>query len=446
MEQDYLDFDELITFLDQKGYKWNARRTTDLLLEAITDSKLTPVFFYRGEITATYAKFVGENKWEEVKKDTCRLQGYFSANAYDLVDLYQDYFTCVPNALTFNGQHVRPYKIFGNPAPVATDYQKRTEGIDACFLHLSCGSFVEGYGHTVSEFLYPVEQLDSMFNRSNRDQPAIELEQGINQTLTNDSFGNDAVNDTTPTQQAIQTSTQNNMTKDWEETSQPSEKLIRVKTHTDLGEYQKELVTYDSFTPNQIVCLILNYPPNSRSSDRQFVLYMMWIDSGINSGELIPFNQEQEIEAQQVKIWLARNHYVYKDFNDNIPADPVEQVRQLTAQLTDAQATIDQLNTDYSNAQIDIANLTSQLKQATALADAPANDADLNPKTLSAITRLLNVLFHKAQLDITAHKGTTNKNIVNTSISLNAKITEKPVSHWIRQVQQLRIDTQDRNN
>ena len=173
---------------------------------------------------------------------------------------------------------------------------------------------------------------------------------------------------------------------------------------------------------------------------------MMWIDSGINSGELIPFNQEQEIEAQQVKIWLARNNYIYEGFNDNIPADPVEQVRQLTAQLTEAQATIDQLNTDYSNAQIDIANLTSQLKQATALADAPANDADLNPKTLSAITRLLNVLFHKAQLDITAHKGTTNKNIVNTSISLNAKITEKPVSHWIRQVQQLRIDTQDRNN
>ena len=183
MEQDYLDFDELITFLDQKGYKWNARRTTDLLLEAITDSKLTPVFFYQGKITATYAKFVGANKWEEVKKDTCRLQGYFSANAYDLVGLYQDYFNCVPNCLILNGQHVRPYKIFGNPAPVATDHQKRTEGIDTCFLHLSCGSFVEGYRHTVSEFLYPVEQLDSMFNRSNGDQLAIRIEENIQQKL-----------------------------------------------------------------------------------------------------------------------------------------------------------------------------------------------------------------------------------------------------------------------
>lgn len=231
----------------------------------------------------------------------------------------------------------------------------------------------------------------------------------------------------------------------------PAEPPKDIKVHTDLGEYQKELITYDAFTPNQIICLILNYPPNSSSSDRQFISYMIWIDSGIKSDELTTFkdeehNDEQLITAQQVKVWLARNNYIYEGFNDNIPADPVEQVRQLTVQLTDAQATIDQLNTDYSNAQIDIANLTSQLKQATALADAPANDADLNPKTLSAITRLLNVLFHKAQLDITAHKGTTNKNIVNTSISLNAKITEKPVSHWIRQVQQLRIDTQDRNN
>lgn len=92
-----------------------------------------------------------------------------------------------------------------------------------------------------------------------------------------------------------------------------------------------------------------------------------------------------------------------------------------------------------------IADLESQLAQAKAeLANNLADEVELNPKTQTAITRLLNVLFHKAQLDITAHKGTTNKNIVNSSISLNAKITEKPVSHWIKQVQQLRIDTEKR--
>ncbi|MEZ7502918.1 hypothetical protein QO189_10590 [Psychrobacter sp. Arc29] len=89
------------------------------------------------------------------------------------------------------------------------------------------------------------------------------------------------------------------------------------------------------------------------------------------------------------------------------------------------------------------AKLNDELNKTNAkLANTPADDVELNPKTQAAVTRLLNVLFHKAQLDISAHKGTTNKNIVNSSISLNAKVTEKPVSHWIKQVQQLSIDTE----
>lgn len=91
----------------------------------------------------------------------------------------------------------------------------------------------------------------------------------------------------------------------------------------------------------------------------------------------------------------------------------------------------------------EVTKLRMQLDQQTG---APVDEIELNPKTQTAVTRLLNVLFHKAQLDITAHKGTTNKNIVNSSISLNTKITEKPVSHWIKQVQQLRIDTQTKDN
>ena len=74
------------------------------------------------------------------------------------------------------------------------------------------------------------------------------------------------------------------------------------------------------------------------------------------------------------------------------------------------------------------------------------HDKDLNPKSHNSVTRILNVLFHKAELDINAYQGTTNKNIVDTSISLNAKITEKPVLYWIKQVQQLRINIQESNN
>ena len=128
--------------------------------------------------------------------------------------------------------------------------------------------------------------------------------------------------------------------------------------HTNLGKYQKELITYDVFTPIQIACLILNYPPESSSTDREFISCFLNIDAAINAGELTIFNEGNEendvearnIDAQQVKVWLARNNYIYKDFNDNIPTDPVAQVRQLTTQLADAQATIKQITNNYEKA------------------------------------------------------------------------------------------------
>lgn len=94
-----------------------------------------------------------------------------------------------------------------------------------------------------------------------------------------------------------------------------------------------------------------------------------------------------------------------------------------------------------------IAELEEQLEKKEAeLANQIVNaDKELNPKSVRSVTCLLNVLFYKAQLDINAHKGTTNAKIVSLSKDLNAKITEKPVSDWIKRVQQLRIDTQNNN-
>lgn len=105
-----------------------------------------------------------------------------------------------------------------------------------------------------------------------------------------------------------------------------------------------------------------------------------------------------------------------------------------------------QLIKELAAAKAQITDLENQLAQAkAALADKPADEVELNPKTRTSATRIMNVLFHKAQLDITAHQGTTNKTIVNLSKSLNAKITEKPVIFWIKEVQQLRIDTEKDN-
>lgn len=94
-----------------------------------------------------------------------------------------------------------------------------------------------------------------------------------------------------------------------------------------------------------------------------------------------------------------------------------------------------------------IAELEEQLEKKEAELENQIVNADkeLNPKSIRSVTCLLNVLFYKAQLDINAHKGTTNAKIVSLSKDLNAKITKKPVSDWIKRVQQLRIDTQNNN-
>ncbi len=416
MEQDYLDFDGLINFLDQKGYKWNARRTTDLLLEAITDSKLTPVFFYRGEITVTYAKFVGENKWEEVKKDTCRLQGYFSANAYDLVDLYQDYFTCVPNALTFNGQHVRPYKIFGNPAPIVTDYQKRTEGIETYFLHLSCGSFIDGYRHTVTDFLYPVEQLDNMFYLHYRDPLAIQLEKDMNETLTQDVFNDSEVGTASFLEPA----------------RLPKDKKI----YTELGINQKLLVGYEAFTFEQIICLIVDSDPESFRQDEKFLSYCLAIEKAQEIDRLTPLSDNRPIPAQQVKEWLARHNFIYKGFNDNIPTDPIAQIEGLREQLIAAYDTIDELNNVKKISKNKIAHLNSQLKQSTDEADAlrqqentPADTSDqLTERSKKSyqvtIGLLLELLMTPKGFD---NKGEPNKPLFQSEASIIRDIEEKSI-------------------
>lgn len=371
MEQDYLDFDGLINFLDQKGYKWNARRTTDLLLEAITDSKLTPVFSYRGEITVTYAKFVGVNEWEDVKKDTCRLQGYFSANAYDLVDLYQDYFTCVPNCLILNGQHVRPYKIFGNPAPIVTDHQKSTEGIEVCFLHLSCGSFIDGCSHTVTEFLYPVEQLEVIFDETNKGLLAVQLDNDLirSQTNENDHYNIEDVGVIAIIQPA----------------TLPKNKTL----YTVLGNNQKLLIDYEVFTFEQIICLIADSNPELITHDSKFLSYWNAIDKAQETDKLIPFNNKGHIAAQQVKEWLARHNLIYKGFNDNLSIDPVEQVKALTEQLKSAQDTIRQITHNYERALASIETSKKAPSTNSFMISSPATEQAGTPADASILQTIL---------------------------------------------------------
>ncbi len=175
--------------------------------------------------------------------------------------------------------------------------------------------------------------------------------------------------------------------------------------------------------------------------------------------------ENEKVKAQYQELWnkKERPEAFYK-IQENLYKDDRQNLRECENKLDKSRLEIKSLNEHCNSldqrlaqskktagliqqlADKKIADLENQLAQAKAeLADKPADQIELNPKTQTAVTCLLNVLFHKAEMDITAHKGTTNQNIVNLSKSLNAKITEKPVSHWIKQVQQLRIDTEKNN-
>lgn len=105
---------------------------------------------------------------------------------------------------------------------------------------------------------------------------------------------------------------------------------------------------------------------------------------------------------------------------------------------TPEQQRIAELESQLAQAQADNAKLSRQ--QST-----PADeDKELLPNSQAAVTRLLNVLFHKAELEVKAHKGTTNEIIVKLSESLNTKVAENTVGHWIKRVYQLRIDTKEK--
>lgn len=236
-----------------------------------------------------------------------------------------------------------------------------------------------------------------------------------------------------------------------------------IKDYMNLGSHQRELMKLVSYSPEQIICLMTNDDPALINRDEKYRAYWNIIKVAFESNKLTPLDDSQDVESRQVQTWLKDNGLLYQKSDSNSLEKPMEfynmrkRIAELEQEASDSKATgslvmgtsavghgkpktNEQLTKELAAAESEITRLEATLK------DKSADEIELNPKTQTAVTCLLNVLFHKAEMDITAHKGTTNKNIVNLSKSLNAKITEKPVSHWIKQVQQLRIDTQKKDN
>lgn len=94
-----------------------------------------------------------------------------------------------------------------------------------------------------------------------------------------------------------------------------------------------------------------------------------------------------------------------------------------------------------------IAELEKQLSKAHADNDLLKKKVDdnkeLEPSSIAAVTRLLNVLFYKLDYDLNAHSGTLNKQLLEYSKhpSVNTSISKGFLAPWLKRVQQLRIDT-----
>lgn len=264
----------------------------------------------------------------------------------------------------------------------------------------------------------------------------------------------------------------------------------------ELGSNQKLLAKYDLFTPKQIACLLANQNPACIESNNDYLAYSDWVTNALEAKRLVFANDKGQVSSEQVKSWLARNDFIYEGFNDDLidylndEDDPLERRdSRFTDLIFDAydvsnrkDEELEELAADYEELRLKNESLEDKVKELTKefgqhtlvpklklskeweeeskkyqdeimclkeqISEQAKNrdndDKELNPKTQRTVKHLLNVLFHKAQLDITAHRGATNTTIVRLSESLNSKITEKPVGYWIQQVQQLRIDNKEK--
>ena len=98
---------------------------------------------------------------------------------------------------------------------------------------------------------------------------------------------------------------------------------------------------------------------------------------------------------------------------------------------------------ELADTQSKIAELEKQLSKAHTDNDLLRKKVDSNkelePNSQAAVARLLNVLFYKADYDITAHQGTTNTKIQKLSKEMGTPVGEKFISKWIKIVNNEKI-------
>lgn len=249
-----------------------------------------------------------------------------------------------------------------------------------------------------------------------------------------------------------------------------------VQTQKPLGEYQRLLITYSTFTHQQITCLLTDYNPAYSHNDDSFNAYYDMVENAIKAGKLT-HDDEFQIPATQVKLWLSDHGYIFEGFNDNLQtkktngnsqlaSQPDNQLQaenkhlkrriaELEQQLREAQSSLSKANNidlNIKNEQVinslkdDLEKLTTEnntlKQQISKQVTMPADDKELSPKSEAKVVDLVYTLLSMANLEhelTVGGKGNTNLLIETTSKKLKNPLSNNFIATWLKKAYQLHI-------
>lgn len=98
----------------------------------------------------------------------------------------------------------------------------------------------------------------------------------------------------------------------------PNSSQQAIKDYINLGRYQRELMNLPSYSPEQIISLMTNDDPACINRDEKYRVYWDMISTAIEAKALNPINDNEQILAEQVKLWLSHYNFILRGFNDNL--------------------------------------------------------------------------------------------------------------------------------
>ncbi len=114
---------------------------------------------------------------------------------------------------------------------------------------------------------------------------------------------------------------------------------------SELGEYQKLLITYELFTPEKIACLLTDSNPAYNHNNDNYNARLDMVSNAIDAGKLNYINSKDEISAEQIKMWLKNNKIVFEGFNDDLSLEQSIQVSQLQKRIDDLESQLSKFQT-----------------------------------------------------------------------------------------------------